>query len=193
MKKYADVDEFLANASQWRAEMVKLRTLLKGEGLSESIKWGKPCFSHGDNNVAILQPMNDFLALMFFKGALIEDSANLLEEQGKNTRSARRVCFTSVGQVKQYGPKVRDFVRQAIAIEDEGRQLPEAPKLVLVEELQARLKRDKVLRAAFDKLTPGRQREYHLFISGAKQPKTREARIDKHVDRIKAGKGLRDR
>jgi uncharacterized protein YdeI (YjbR/CyaY-like superfamily) len=49
------------------------------------------------------------------------------------------------------------------------------------------------LRSAFESLTPGRKREYHLHISSAKQSKTRAARVEKHVARILAGKGLRDR
>ena len=41
--------------------------------------------------------------------------------------------------------------------------------------------------------TPGRQREFNLHVSGAKQASTRERRVDKIVPRIFEGKGLRDR
>jgi len=62
-----------------------------------------------------------------------------------------------------------------------------------VEELQHRLDADPALKAAFEALTPGRRREYHLHIAEAKQASTRSARVDKCVPKILAGKGFRDR
>ena len=60
------------------------------------------------------------------------------------------------------------------------------------EEFEQRLAELPALRAAFEALTPGRQRGYLLYFASAKQAKTREARIDKHVDRILDGFGLED-
>jgi uncharacterized protein YdeI (YjbR/CyaY-like superfamily) len=193
MKHYDSVDEFLAEAPRWRSEMKKIRTILKSSGLTESIKWGKPCFSYGSHNVAIVQPMKNFVAVLFTKGALIDDPNERLESQGENTRSAKRLCFVSVAHVKETETSLRDFARQAIVIEEEGKSVPKPKKLALVEELKERLAADSELKAAFEALTPGRQREYHLHISGAKQSKTRAARVEKNVGRILAGKGLRDR
>lgn len=67
------------------------------------------------------------------------------------------------------------------------------PAIELVEELQDRLDRDPQLAEAFASLTPGRQRGYNIHISGAKQAKTRESRIEKCVPKILAGKGFHDR
>ena len=47
-------------------------------------------------------------------------------------------------------------------------------------------------KAAFERLTPGRQRAYIFHFSGAKQAKTREARIQKYMPKIFEGKGLLD-
>ena len=186
------IETFFAKRARWRDEAQRLRAILLDQGLREELKWGKPCYTHGGANVCILQKMKGFLALMFFKGALLDDPEGLLEEQGENTRSARRLCFTSVDQVAQRERAVRGFVAKAIAAEEAGLELPEPPALVLVEELRARLDADPTLRAAFDALTPGRQRAYHLHISGAKQSATRARRVEQHVPRILAGKGLRD-
>lgn len=49
------------------------------------------------------------------------------------------------------------------------------------------------LKAAFEALTPGRQREFHLHVSGAKQSATRQARVENCVPKILAGKGVCDR
>ncbi len=195
MKKYADVDAFLAAATRWHDETAALRAVLLGCRLDEAVKWGKPCYSDpaSGNNIAIIQPMKEFLALMFFKGALIDDPNGLLREQGANTRSARRLCFTSVGEIRKHKAALSAFVRGAIEVEAQGKTLPKRPPLVLVEELQTRLEGDPELAAAFEQLTPGRQREYNLYVSGAKQSKTRVARVEKHAPRILAGKGFRDR
>ncbi len=189
----AKVDAYIGRSTKWPDEMSELRTILLGCGLDESIKWGKPCFGHGDKNIAIMQEMNDFLSLMFFKGALLDDRAGLLRSQGANTRSALRVELTSLDQVREQADIIRDYVADAIRVEEAGLSVGPAPDLELVEELTERLAADPELAAAFEGLTPGRQREYNLHVSDAKQAKTREARIDKFVPQILAGKGMRDR
>ena len=188
-----NVDAYIARSNQWPEEMAALRPILRGSGLTEEIKWGKPCYAHEGKNIVIMQEMKDFLALMFFKGALLADQDGVLEDQGPNSRSARRMRFTSVEDVVQLADTVGAYVTAAIAVEEAGLEVGPAPDLVLVAELQARLDADRALEAAFDALTPGRQREYHLYISGAKQSKTRESRVDTSVSKILDGKGLRDR
>lgn len=173
--------------------MIDLRPILLSCGLSEEIKWGKPCYSHEDRNIAILQEMKEFLALMFFKGALLDDPRGVLEEQGPNSRSARRVCFRSTGDVAELTDTVKALIDEAIRVEDEGLELGPAPEPVLAEELQDRLERDAAFKNAFEALTPGRRREYNLYFSDAKQAKTREARVEKYAQKILDGKGFRDR
>ena len=186
------VDAYIGRSTKWPEELAAMRPVLLGAGLTEEIKWGKPCYSHEGRNIAILQEMNDFLALMFFKGALLSDPEGVLEEQGPNSRSARRICFTSTDDVARLADTVKAYLEEAIDVEDAGLEVGPAPELELADELQRRLDADPALAAAFAALTPGRQREYNLQISEAKQAKTREARVDKHVPRILQGKGLRD-
>lgn len=183
----------IERSGKWSNEIAQLRPILLSRGLTEEIKWGKPCYSHEGRNVVILQEMKDFLALMFFKGALLSDPKRVLEDQGPNSRSARRIRFTSVGDVDRLADTVKAYIDEAIAVEKAGLKVEPAPELVLVEELQERLDRDPALKAAFEALTPGRQREYNLYFAGAKQATTRRARVDKSVDKILAGKGLRGR
>jgi len=187
------VERHVAQATRWQAELEAVRALLLDCGLDEALKWGKPCYARDGANVAILQNMKGFLALMFFKGILLDDPDGVLEEQGDNTHAARRVCFTSVGEVRALEGTVRALVAEAVRVEVEGVDLPEPPPVVWAEELQARLDADAALKAAFHGLTPGRQREYNLHISGAKQSATRARRVAQHEARILAGKGLRDR
>ena len=188
-----DVDTYISRTEQWPAEITALRRILLASGLTEATKWGKPCYSHDGANIVIVQEMKNFLALMFFKGALLSDPAGVLRAQGPNSRSARRIEFTSVDDVERLAGVVTEYLEEAIAVEEAGLEVEPAPELVLVDELQHRLDENPELKAAFEALTPGRQREYHLQISSAKQSATRERRIDKFVPKILAGKGFRDR
>jgi uncharacterized protein YdeI (YjbR/CyaY-like superfamily) len=187
------VDAYIARSQKWPEEMTELRPILLGCGLTEEIKWGKPCYSHEGRNIAILQEMNDFLALMFFKGALLDDPQGMLHDQGPNSRSARRMQFTSVDDVARLADTVSEFVEEAIDVEDAGLEVGPAPEPVLVDELRHRLEHDPALKAAFEGLTPGRQREYNMYFSAAKQATTRESRIEKYAQKILDGKGFRDR
>ncbi len=189
----AKVDAYIERSEKWPAELKTLRPILLSAGLSEDIKWGKPCYSHEDSNIAILQEMKGFLALMFFKGALMDDPAGVLESQGPNSRSALRICFRSVDDVERLSDTITAYVEEAIGVEASGVEVGPAPEVVFVEELQDRIDSDSEFRTAFEALTPGRQREYNLHISGAKQAKTRLARIEKFTPKILDGKGFRDR
>lgn len=187
------MDEHLARSTQWPDELAAMRRVLLGTGLSEHLKWHKPCYAHEGANIVILQEMKGFLAAMFFKGALLEDPAGLLRDQGPNSRSAKRLELNSVAQIEELAPIIADYVAEAVEVERSGRKVPAPPALELVDELQQLLDADAALAAAFAALTPGRQREYHLHIAGAKQASTRTSRAEACAPKILAGKGLRDR
>lgn len=186
-----DVDAYVEQAERWGDEIADLRPVLLGCGLTEEIKWAKPCYTHDGRNIVILQEMKDFLALMFFKGALLDDPVAVLEDQGPNSRSARRIRITSSDDVARLADTIGAYVTEAIRKAD--LEVDAAPDLVPVAELQQRLDDDAEFRAAFESLTPGRQREYDLYVAGATKASTREARVDRCVPRVLAGKGLRDR
>jgi len=187
------VDGYVERSELWPAEVAALREVLLGCGLEEAITWGKPCYAHEGRNIAIVQELKDFLALMFFQGALLDDPDGVLEAQGPSSRSAMRMRFTSVEDVTRSADQVTALVADAIRVEDAGLSVEPPGELELVPELQARLDADPALRDAFEALTLGRQREYDLHVGQAQKPETRAARVEKHVARILAGKGLRDR
>ncbi len=187
-----ELDGYFKRAKQWRAELALLREVLADCELTEERKWGKPCYAHDGKNIAIIQPMKGHLCLMFFQGSAMKDPAGLLAFPGPNSRVGKRFEFTSLEHLEGLQAVVKDYVVEAIALAKSGKKLASKPELELVEELRERLDADPDLKAAFEALTPGRQRAYHLHVSGAKQAATRHKRIDKHAPRILAGKGLRD-
>lgn len=190
---FTDVDAYLDASHQWPDEIRAIRPLLLDCGLDEQIKWGKPCYCLDDANIVLLQEFSDHLALMFFKGVLLDDPDGVLHAQGPNTHGAKRMKFTSTDDVEALAPSITAYVAEAIGHERAGTELPERPDEALADELAERLASDDRLAEAFGNLTPGRQREYNLHISDAKQSSTRERRIDKVVPRILSGRGLRDR
>jgi uncharacterized protein YdeI (YjbR/CyaY-like superfamily) len=186
------VDGYLKR-SKWQEELEKLRRISLACGLTEELKWGKPCYTFQNSNVVILQGFKEFCALLFAKGALLKDPKNLLEKPGESTQAARRIPFTSVREIVEIEPVLKAYIKEAMAAEEAGLEVefkknPEP----IPEELQNKLDENPALKAAFRALTPGRQRGYILYFSAAKQSKTRESRIEKWMPQILNGKGLND-
>lgn len=188
------VDVFLSKAKKWQEEMEQLRMISLDCGLTEELKWGKPCYSFQRSNIVIIQPFKEFCALMFFKGALLKDPNGVLEKPGENTRVARRIPFTGVPEIVEMEPILKSYIKEAIEVEKAGLKVDfkKNRELIFPEEFQKKLDESPALKTAFDALTPGRQRGYILYFSGAKQSKTRESRVEKCMQKILNGKGLND-
>lgn len=189
-----EVDWFFQKATQWRDEFALLRKIALSSGLSEDVKWGQPCYAYEGRNVVLMHGFKDHCALLFMKGALLKDDAGILVQQTENVQSARQLRFTSLQEVAGAENMILSYVNEAIEIEKSGRKVPRkaTADFEVPDELQKRFDADPAFKAAFEALTPGRQRGYLLHFASAKQSKTREARIDKAFDRIFEGKGLDD-
>jgi len=188
-----DVDEFIARSTKWPHELAAMRPVLLASDLTEQLKWRQPCYSIEGHNIVIMGEMNAGMTLGFFKGTLLSDPEGVLRDNGPNSRSVKRMFFTSVDEVEQLADTVSRYVHEAISVELSGAAVAPAAEPLLVAELQERLDADPELKAAFEALTPGRRRYYNIHIGEAKQPATRAARVEKCVPKILAGKGLQDR
>lgn len=189
------VDEYAACLERWRHEFGALRTILWDTELTEAFKWRKPCYTHAGKNIVIFQPFKDLCALMFFKGALLNDPKALLREQGEDSRSSLRLEFRSVANVTSIESPLRDLVADAIHVQQAGLRVEKpAPPTHrdYPDELAALMEADPAFREAFERLTPGRQRGYLLHFNAATQSATRAARVERVQDRIMEGFGLRD-
>ena len=187
------VDGYLGKAKKWQQEMGKLRRIILDCHLTEELKWGKPCYTFQKSNVVIIQGFKESCALLFCKGALLRDLKGILEKPGENTQAARRLRFTNVQEIVEMEPTLKAYIQEAIEVEKVGLEVNfEKNPEPVPEELQNKLDEIPALKAAFEALTPGRQRAYILYFSAAKQSKTRESRVEKCMQRILAGKGLDD-
>jgi len=187
------VDGYLRDVQKWREETKLLRTVILGLGLTEELKWNKPCYTFQGSNVVIIQGFKEYCALMFCKGSLLKDPRGILKRPGEHTQAARQIRFTHVREIVGMKPVLKTYIREAINAEKAGLEVvfKKSPEPV-PQELQDKMNEVPELKAAFGRLTPGRQRAYILYFSAAKQSETRAARVQKFLRKIISGKGFYD-
>ncbi|MEZ4945633.1 MAG: DUF1801 domain-containing protein [Cyclobacteriaceae bacterium] len=190
----SSVDFFFNKESKWQKEYAQLRSILLACGLSEELKWGKPCYTFDGNNVVLIHGFKEYCALLFHKGALLKDTHGILVQQTENVQSARQIRFTHLKEIVKIKATLKAYVYEAIEIERAGLKvkMKKTAEFPMPLEFKEALK-DRELKAAFEALTPGRQRGYLLYFSQAKQSKTRIARIEKSIPDIFDGKGYNER
>ena len=188
------VDFFFTKAEKWQEEFAKLRMIVLDCGLTEELKWGVPCYTLQNSNIVLIHGFKEYCALLFHKGALLQDPNGLLIQQTANVQAARQIRFTSVSEIVELEPLLKAYIEDAIAVENAGLQVDfkKTTEFSMPEEFINQLEEVPGLQDAFDALTPGRQRAYLLYFSAPKQSKTRVARIEKWIQPILEGKGLND-
>jgi uncharacterized protein YdeI (YjbR/CyaY-like superfamily) len=188
------VEFYFRKAKNWQEEFAKLRMIILDCGLTEELKWGCPCYTFEKRNIVLIHGFKEYCALLFFKGALLNDTDRILVQQTRNVQAARQIRFTNVREVVKMKPILKAYIHQAIEVERAGLKvnLKKTTGFKIPEEFQKQLEEIPTLKNAFYALTPGRQRAYLLHFSAPKQSKTREARVEKCMPQILNGKGLND-
>ena len=158
------------------------------------MKWGVPCYTFEKKNIVLIHAFKEYCALLFVKGALLKDAKGILIQQTENVQSARQIRFTNDQEIVEMEPILKAYIHEAIEVEKAGLKvkLKKTSEYTIPEEFQNKLEANPALKAAFAALTPGRQRAYLFYFSGAKQAKTRESRVEKCMRQILDGKGLDD-
>ena len=188
------VDFYFTKAKEWQEELQKLRTIVLDCGLTEELKWGCPCYTFQKSNIVLIHVFKEYCALLFFKGALLQDANGILIQQTKNVQAARQIRFTSVREIVKMKPTLKTYIHEAVEVEKAGLKVnfKKPSEFVIPEEFKTKLDEITALKTAFAALTPGRQRAYILHFSAPKQSKTRESRVEKCMQRIFNGEGLND-
>jgi uncharacterized protein YdeI (YjbR/CyaY-like superfamily) len=179
----------------WAEELQLLRGIMLNSGLTETMKWGCPCYVNQDNkNIAMMVAFKNHASISFFKGMLMRDPHNLLQVSGENAQAAKFLRFTSPQQAIDQQSIIVEYIQEAINIESSGAKIEFKQKheLEFPQELIQKFNEDPSFQEAFMRLTPGRQRGYNLHFTGAKQSATRIARIEKFIPKIFKGLGFHD-
>ncbi|CAL65918.1 YdeI/OmpD-associated family protein [Christiangramia forsetii] len=192
MKK--SIESFFEESKKWKKEYTFLRMILLKTGLKEEFKWGKPCYTFQGNNIVLIHGFKDYCALLFHKGVLLNDTNNILVQQTKNVQAARQIRFTNIEEIKQIENTLKKYIFEAIEVEKQGLEvkMKKTSEFEIPNEFKIELDKNRDLEKAFKLLTPGRQRGYLLYFSGAKQSSTRSKRIEKYKEKILIGLGLND-
>lgn len=178
----------------WIAGLEQLRRICLDCGLTETVKWGHPCYMHAGRNIVIIGAFRNDYRITFFNASLMRDPEGVLERQGPNSRHPDMIRFVKNEDVARMAPVIQAYLREAMNYAETGlRGEKEDVPLNLPEELVTAMDDDPVLAEAFHRLTPGRQKSYVILLNGAKQTDTRRARILKNRDKILAGKGALER
>ncbi|MEZ4992867.1 MAG: YdeI family protein [Saprospiraceae bacterium] len=188
------VDFFFNKPGKWQEAYAQLRRIILDCGLTEELKMGRARYTFNDSNIVLIHGFKDYCALLFHKGALLQDAAGILIQQTENVQSARQVRFTGVQEILDLELTLKEYVYEAVEVEKAGLKvaLKKTAEFDMPEEFRIKLDENPKLKAAFEALTPGRQRGYLLYFSQAKQAKTRMARVEKYTPQILDGKGLND-
>lgn len=188
------VEIFLSQAKKWQDEFEKLRMIILDCGLTEDLKWGKPCYTFQKSNIVLIHGFKDYCALLFFKGALLNDAKHILIQQTENVQAARQIRFTNIREIVKMETILKAYIREAIKVEKAGLkvELKKTSDFKIPDEFQKKLDKNRALKTSFNALTPGRQRAYLFYFSQPKQPKSREGRVEKYMQQILKGKGLND-
>lgn len=188
------VDEYIGSLGKWASEAAALRQILLDADLDETVKWRQPCYTHAGKNVALIAPLSDCCALSFVNGVLLADHDARLVAPGVNSQSVRYLPFVSVAEIRADRDVTLRYLAEAKSHIDRGSTVAFASldELKLPAELVERFADVDGLEGAFRALTSGRQRGLVLHIEGAKQPATRARRVESHIERILAGKGVHD-
>ncbi|MDB5121605.1 MAG: hypothetical protein JWN56_2823 [Sphingobacteriales bacterium] len=188
------VDFYFSKAKKWQEELEQLRMIVLDCGLTEELKWGVPCYTFQKSNIVLIHVFKEYCALLFFKGALLNDANGILIQQTKNVQAGRQIRFTNVREIVEMEPILKAYIYEAIEVEKAGLKVnfKKTTEFIIPEEFQNKLDEIPALKTAFHALTPGRQRAYHLYFSAPKQSKTRESRVEKCMQQIFNGKGLND-
>ncbi len=188
------VDWYFNKIEKWQSEVKNLRTIILDCGLTEALKWGCPCYLFEERNIVLIHVFKEYCAVLFFKGALLNNADGILIQQTENVQAARQTRFTSVQEIIEMEAILKAYIYEAIEVEKAGLKvdLKKPTEFTMVEEFKNKLDELPALKTAFSALTPGRQRAYMLYFSAPKQSKTRELRVEKSIQQILDGKGLND-
>lgn len=115
------VDEYIRKAQKWQEEMKVLRKILLDCGLTEELKWGKPCYMWQGKNIVVIQAFKAYFALLFFKGYLLKDTEGILVKMGENTQVGRQIRFADATEIVKLEPVLKRYIQEAVEVENKDK------------------------------------------------------------------------
>lgn len=193
--KLTSVNEYIGHLQIWREEVTLLREIVLSTGLTETIKWGGPCYLWQQNNVVGLAAFKSYTGIWFFQGGLLDDKQQfLMNAQEGKTKAMRQWRFFSKNEI-QNAP-IREYIFESIENFRIGKKIVATANnkvVILPQLLQSRLEVDACLYENWLLFSPSSQREFAEYISEAKRDTTRKDRLQKVLELIGENKNLHDK
>jgi uncharacterized protein YdeI (YjbR/CyaY-like superfamily) len=188
------INDYYNNLVKWKSEAALIRKIFFECNLKEAYKWMHPCYTFDSKNIVVFHDFKDYCAISFFKGALLKDPKNILIQPTENSQAGRQIKFTNISEIEKLELTIKAYILEAIQVEKAGLKIDykKTSEFDIPDELHKIFESNPEFKTAFYVLTPGRQKGYLLHFSSAKQSQTRIDRIEKYMDRIFDGKGIRD-
>lgn len=194
MSKKKTVDDYLIDAEHWETELLSLRRVLISTELTETMKWGMPCYTYDGKNIVGLGGFKSYFGLWFHQGVFLSDPANvLINAQAEKTKALRQWRMTSSRDIKT--ELIKSYITESIEHARAGKKVPNAaPRtLNLPPKLKTAFKNDADLKTAFETFRTAQQCDFADYISSAKQDATKQRRLEKIIPLINSGVGLNDK
>ena len=189
------VDEYISKKENWTKELMLLRTVFADLTLDETIKWGSPVYVFNGKNIVGLFAFKNYCGLWFFQGTLLKDKDKVFvnAQEGK-TKAMLQWRFNSIDEINT--AQIKEYVLEAIENVKLGNEIKptrNSKPVIIPEELQQELEKNKELKKSFDNFSLSKQREYADYIAEAKRASTKLKRLEKIIPMIISGVGLHDK
>lgn len=188
------VTAYIRKHEKWRPQLTKLREVFQQTELLEEVKWGSPTYTLNGKLVAGMAAFKNHFALWFHQGVFLKDThKKLINAQEGVTKALRQWKFDENDSIDS--DLILKYLHESIENTLAGKEVKPVGKkgVVLPKLLKDTFKNDMKLKLAFEKLTPGKQREYAEHIETAKREETKLSRLAKITPMIYEGKGLHDK
>ena len=192
------VDAYIAKSPDFAQPILKRVRALMHKAcpkIEESIKWGVPHFDY-KGIVAGMAAFKAHAAFGFWSSRLLKEK--LAKDSAK--------LFPTSGDAAMFGRKIRSIedlppdallikaIKAAVALNEAGvrpkRSLKKKPPVKPPPYLLAALRKNAKAKKTFEGFSPSQQREYVVWLTGAKQASTRERRLATTVAWLAEGKQL---
>jgi len=114
------VDFYFSKNEKWQEEIEQLREIVLDCGLTEELKWGCPCYTFEKSNIVLIHVFKEYCALLFFKGALLNDTNGILIQQTENVQAARQIRFANIKEITKLKKILKVYIYEAIEVEKAG-------------------------------------------------------------------------
>lgn len=181
------VEAYLEQSPRWQPLIEAIRELLLPLDLAEDIVGAQITYTYQERDVASLESFQDFLALNFPKGVLLEDRAGVLHSTS-GASMARRFEFHELEEIEQQKASVVAFINQAIAHERAGVAATSQDHVLrLAPDLLELFDREPDVEAAFYRLNPEVRQAYQSQLDTPADRTERVRRLEQMIPRILAG------